>query len=322
MRSFGPPESRRIAINDNPHTRHLTSEEIARIIEGREALTDESRLWKHLQGCPHCFQVYQDSAVNRSFCLFDDKEFQADDELVALGRQIGEGRAFSSRQKRRTGWLSRKLPRYGFAAAVAALCVFAAVWTGVIRRGESFHLAAELIAPIEAGVIEFSSSTPDVLLPGGEDAPYMSDPPTRSGTGVKDSSLKSAIASLMQMYRYGEENAEVRYWLTAGLIANYELKAASNLVHQICGHYPDDLRFEHLCAVIAILDNDLQKAEDKLQRILESDDKNDTARINLAVVLLEKGESFDANLLLEQVRRNNPESPLAERAESLQFRLK
>lgn len=309
------------AITDFPKTPHLTNGEIARIVDGTRATADDSRLWEHLRSCPQCFEVFQESAVNRGIYLFDDKKFRASDELIALGREISDVSVISKPgQHRRTastwGWFQGRLPRRGLVGAIATVVILATIWVGVSRRGEPRELDQRLTSPIVSALIAYSSTSPFVL-PGGEQAPYQTGPVFRSGVAPSEIDFESSIDELYDAYIEGDETAAVGYWLAVGLLVDLQFELARQLSEAFHDKYPGDLRISTLCAVVKCMDGDLETAESILREIVRSVPDDFGAMTNLAIVLRERGKTMEATGLLVKVRDDDSGTPLAGRAEKL-----
>jgi hypothetical protein len=253
--------------------------------------------------------------------LLDDRTFAATDELVSLGREISARSPVAPPAGKGRWWRSPRMPRRVLAGVAVAVIVAAVVWTGMIRRGESNRLPAELTDPIRLAIAEYFDVS-GMLVPGGEHAAYLDGPATRSGTATADSAFEASIDALYRRYRENENagpggRVEGEYWLAVGYLVDSRLPGALYLADRLHERFPSDVRVTTLRAIIAYIDDDLDTAENLLRGVWEADAANYTAAINLAHVLTQREEHAEAKRLLTTVRDRNPGTPLAERAEAL-----
>lgn len=313
------PEEIEIKYED----RHLSDNEIARLVEGKHGRGTEDWIWLHLRSCGHCFTAYREAAVYRGLWESDNHAFASTEDLVAAGLKVaGEGTSGRARQgaRSRPGHIPRLAGslRYASAALVAAAAVLF-MWLLIGDAGGPGQIAVDrsIIAPVKKAVEEVTRRGA-FILPGGEEGISAENGKHfRSGYVHLDDSLKRSLGSMFEAYQRGDYSEDLLYWLISGYVAAGQMKTAREIVGHTHKLGVEDSRIAIAEAIISFSFGDNTRSEQLLRKVVRADPGNCAARINLAVVLIEQDKTEEAQKILETVIGACKEKPFGIRARTL-----
>lgn len=303
---MGPPEN------------HLTTEQIALIIEGKVDARDWAGFLDHIRGCRECSDALQDAAVYYEVPAPDLEDSEGALALAEAGRDLlGKDRAASTFPDRKSvGFLHRRIVRYAAFATAAGMILVIGMMMGNLMQRQSDSIVDNDRSPIQVA-IEIKSSSGQIILPGGEDGLQGSDPVYRSGQIPLKGKLKESVDALYEEYRGSTASSEVTYWLLSAYLATDQIEIARDIAADARKRFPEDDRIKSLYAIIALMDEDYPRSESVFRDVLESNADDSATRLNLALVLIEQNKLAEARALLSRVIEEESGTPLALRAESI-----
>src|SRR5262245_7347887 len=223
-------------------TRHLTTEEIAGLAEGMLGRERAAVFHAHLAGCAGCTAAVAEAVRHRAARLARRERFELSQ------------RSPDREPVRTHTWRQRGLPAAGVAMAMVAAGAWALVsWRSAPTLG--FSVPAAVRASIE------SSSTRELVLPGGERHAGRVAPEMRSGDRSGSPELMLEVGALTTSYEGGERSADDAARLVTGLIATGDMEAANAYAREGLRGYPRDVRLLVLMADLKYRASDLAAAE-------------------------------------------------------------
>lgn len=299
----------------------MSDGEIASFIEGIKNKSDSARIAKHLQSCRHCFDIYQDSAINRGLLNSGSSAFDSHKELIEAGKQVFS-LSDSSKGALKEGKQPPKRSRFGrhFRLRLALFSIMAVVAVGLmwinLDRGGDAGPNHSIPKPV-LDAVEKATAMGKFVLPGGEGGLDAAGGAYRSGYVHLTDSLDSALKELFQAYDEGDTSLAVAHWLLAGYVATGQIETASFLAASALKAHPDAPQLIILDGIIACQDGDLDRAQDRLMEAYERNRDDVVAALNLAIVIGERGDVDRAEELLTGIVREHAGSALAARAEEI-----
>jgi hypothetical protein len=263
-------------------TSHLTEEEIARLVHSKEP---DSDALAHLRACEACLADYhylvRESGVQSAAGLPAPPV-----DLASQGAEL----AMRPSQRWRTG--------RGLALAFAAVALIA---VAVVRFAGGPGIDPALTQPIQ-GAIEHVSNRALFVIPGSEGA-LLGDPPAyRSSFVASDPAITEAMRGLVAQSKAEPSSRDLARWTVAGFLATGQLDIAGDVAEDVLLDFPDDPTIMTLAGLAAYCNGDDTKAERYLRTVIDSNADDDTAAINLALVLARQGRRDEARTLLEGVK--------------------
>jgi hypothetical protein len=296
---------------------HASHEEIASFIEGSTGEIDTMRIRAHLQSCDRCLDAYRYAVRYRG--MHDD--LPASDapsrEAVRAAKAIAQRDYlrdnYDRRGKRR--WIANLTPAGRVAFSAAAVAVFAAAvfWLRPFALGDGFDPYSQELTPVTTAMVT-ASERGQLVLPGVENDLGSAPATVRSGVARITRPLDNALAKLAVAYNDGALASEEAQWLIGGYLATGQTENARVYIEDAHGRYPDDRDLLVLEGMLAFGQDDLERAAELFESVLQEEPDNVVAAFNLAVVKMESEDDAAARELFERVRDLAPESPLAARA--------
>jgi hypothetical protein len=295
----------------------LTDEEITAAIDGTLEGDDLGRVREHLVACKECRILVGDSALYLGLWETGGEGFETDAALIDEGKAVAEpGDVMPASPGRGVADAAR---RRFIAVGAAAACVIiaaAVLWIGIGRRAERRALDPSLVGPIRRAVGSVSRRG-TLVIPGGEFALRGGDDTFRSGYSIFSDTLKTALHSLYKDYVEGEARPEAAEWLIAGNIAAGQRETARDILNDARRRFPARQPLIVLEAIVSYMEGDLDGAEAAMRRAVEADPADPIARLDLAVVLIERGRISDAVPILDGLAKQHAGEPISLRADSL-----
>ena len=307
---------------DTGRGRHLTDEELARMVEcgGREGTEDW--MWDHIRDCDRCFDAFQEAAVYRGLWESDGTLFESTEELVSTGLPVAGG-GLPEGADRSPGLRSGRgtsTPRpFRYASVIGAAATLFIIWSlmQIADRSRLSTADEARFAPVRTAV-ETITGHGAFVLPGGERGISSDNGAVyRSGYVAMDDSLRVSLASMFRSYRSGDYSSELIYWLIAGYIAIGEISTARELTAHARSLDIDDPRIAVADAIISFASGDHDHAEGVLRDLLRTDPGNHFARIDIAVVLMQRGGTIEAEGMLTYIIDTCEDEYLLTRARAL-----
>ena len=278
--------------SEQSSSEHIAVEELASLSEPGSAA--DPAIVAHLARCPRCVAIYAEFARTRAHFLHDPEAEMPPADLIQRGMDIPvpavPSRAVISGRSRQW-WLP----------AAAVLATVALIWLWPT----SSHQPPAVPPDLQTRLSErMRSDSYGGLLYEDSLLPLPSQM-----RGLGGDSSEADLSVLLRSHRSAETpDAEVDYWLIAGLLATNRQRDADSYIRQSLDRFPDDARFLNLAAILAYKRSDLQLAEKELRAALEHD-RSATLLLNLALVLTEAGRSAEAAALLSEFIEGHPSSP-------------
>jgi hypothetical protein len=260
-------------------------------------------LYRHLESCGRCFNVYREAALYRGIWVAEKRAFESTKELVEAGLQVASG-----------GTLQFAASA---AAAVAAMILLWHVLGVFVPLPDKVVPWAWGRGPVLRAV-EQVTKRGAFVLPGGEGAITAENGFSyRSGYVPLDDELKASLDEMFEAYRQGDHSEELIYWLIAGHVATGQMKTARELVEHARALGIDSPRIVIVDAIIAYAFGDHGRAERLLRGVLRTDPGNGIAQVDLALILLEKGDGIEARDIIRNIAVSCSDMHIRIRARSL-----
>jgi hypothetical protein len=319
------------AIENDLYAAHVTDNEMVRFLDGTLGESERERVRMHLLACERCSEVYEDALVVHGVWMTDESAFEPSVELVAAGARVVpepvSGGVVSGRTARDVGRVTRGTGMRGYRRlGVVTACAVLALVAGLLslRLGGPVRTSGDglgrydraIVAPVRQA-IETASARGLFVLPGGEGPAGGTSSVYRSGFAPLNDSLAVALDHLRRSFQEGDSSSDLAWLLIGGYVATGQRDAARDLAEHPRMSHPDDWRVTVLKALVAFMDGDLERSESMLRNALERDPENPVARINLALVLNERGDAALARTVLEGVAVEYAGTPIATRAQSI-----
>lgn len=273
-------------------TEHLSLELLATLAEeGRSAA--DARTLDHLACCRTCMAAYADAVRYRTAWVGSQGMFEP------AGAEPG---AATASRPRGMNWLPL--------AAGLAIVLGIGAWL-LVRPAPRL---AGPSGPI-AGLLERASSS-DLVLPGGERGAARPAEPYR-GDSSENRAVEAAVEELRVRYEHGGRSIPDLLALATALTASGRNDLAHDYVVEGRARAPEHAGFLLLAAAIERREGNLVQAERLLRQARAKASGDVTLMLDHAIVLSETGANDEARALLQEVTRQAPGSPLAERAERL-----
>jgi len=300
---------------------HLSDDILAALVEGGLRGEEQARAREHLARCRTCMAAYAEAARVQSIWLAEPEVFAPTDEIVRLGVAVGSSVAGAAQSR-----ASRQVPRHrqaphGLRPVVLSLAGVAVGLTAVLLWLRPGILAPgppadrSVVALVERAAQRASAH--GMVLPFGENFTVEDMAIYRAGGTEPDPALNEAIQTMIDSYERGEAPGRTACLLVTGQIAAGQLGNARAFVSEARRQHPDNACLATLEAIIAFRENDLDRAETLLRRIVEHDPGNVVATFNLGLLLIERGQAAEAAPLLRAAQEAKPHSPLGSRAAAL-----
>ena len=271
---------------------HLSADTLAELAEDPRAAVDKRHL-AHLAHCRSCMAAYADAVRYRTAWLGSPEMFEeTEDEPVKTPPPA-----------RKTG-----LPQLPLAAGLL-LVVGIGAWVTFQREAPT----PKPSGPI-AELLERASGT-GLVLPGGERG--AAEPVTPFRGTPQDREVDTALEELRVRYENGSRSIDDLYTLAAALTAAGRVDLAHDYVEEGRARAPQDPGFLLLVAALEREDGALDQAERLLRKARALSQGDVTLMLDHAIVLAELHNWEEAEVLLREVIRRAPGSPLAARAEAL-----
>jgi len=196
------------------------------------------------------------------------------------------------------------------AAGIAATIVVVGAWV-MFARSSAPTLGLKLPPAVRVGIE--SSSARELVLPGGERHADRPEAEMRSGGSPSSSEFARELDLLNSRYEAGDRSPGASARLVAALLAAGDLEAASAYSREALRAHPEDARLLVLMADLKYRASDLAAAEMSLRTASRIAPRDPIVRLDLALVLQERGNTREARECFERVAASGP-APLAERA--------
>lgn len=289
---------------------HLSSAEIAILVDGNPqgAVTDERR--DHLATCPECYAAYAEAVTERLGHPSSEKAESVPADWITAATALATAGRKAQRDRRPTRLGLR--PAFIGCAAVAAM-ILIVVWhwpdspSGPIPNLDPGH-QAQLVAALMA------SSQEGMILPGGEGAANVERPVYRGDEIPAGAALSAAIDDATNAYLATESSADLAVQVIGAEIAIGQIGNARVMLEHARRRFTTDDRLIVLEAVIAYRQSELVRAEELLRQVVPDDGGCAAALFNLGFLLGELGRTEEARPYLERARRARPSTQLAARA--------
>jgi tetratricopeptide (TPR) repeat protein len=293
---------------------HLDDEELTCFIDGTCIASDRERIAKHLRTCSRCAEVYRDAVLYKGLWASGASDLDSSEESIELGLQMTDtGNVRNPIKPERTIPLSsRYLRMIAIAASIVIIAAFG-ISNYLDNMGMIHMLDQDHIVPIREAV-EMASMRGHMVIPGGERSIDSETEAYRSGYIRINDSLRTAFAYLAGEFQKDRISRGVVYWLLGGYIATGQVSAARDIASQATQEFPGDIDMMVFDAIVYYMEGDLVTSERIFRHVLETEPENPYANLNLAVLLYERGEEFEALRILERVESENSDSPFAARA--------
>jgi len=317
-------ETKEWTIKDHTADPHVTDSEIMRFLEGGLDEQDKARMRAHARVCSDCFDAYQDALIVHGLWTTDESVFEPTAELVKAGARIASPPAAKEEARKDAVPLGLRagFRRYRRLAATAA-CAAAVLIVGLlwlrpdrIDRRTVAGFDPAMIAPVQRA-IEAASVRGPFVLPGGEHVLDRAPSAYRSGFVTLSDSLAISLEQLERAFQKGNSSPEVACLLLGGYIATGQRVVARDLADHPRVSQASAECIMVLKALAAYMDGDRFESERLLRQVLAAHPDDGVAATDLAVVLIEKGETAEARTLLARVGEDHAHTPLASRANSI-----
>lgn len=233
--------------------------------------------------------------------------FASSTEHVTLGLGVATGKP-SRGSVHGSGSRSRSAPRfklgflYASSAAAAVAAVFLIWWLMSDVHETLRPLPVYRAYDPVVKAVELATKRGAFVLPGGEGAIADGNGVSyRSGYIPLDDELRIALGSMFEAYRRGDHSKDLLYWLIAGHVATGQMKAAREIVEHARKIGVEDSRIAIIEAIISFALGETAAAERKLRDLLAVQPGNCLAEINLAVLLIQQGDTVEANERLRHI---------------------
>jgi hypothetical protein len=297
---------------------HVSHEEIAAFVDGSLGEIDEARIRVHLDCCDRCMDNYRYAARFTGMSAGVIPIDSPGKEAVRAAKAVVERRYRRGRRGSRAGgrWLAGLSPvaRTLAAAVVVAVFVAVVVWLRP-GAGGGFDPWSDSMSPVTDALVNASERNP-LVFPGVETEISSAPAVVRSGAAPLTPSLDETLSGLAADYNEDKVSVEEARWLAGGYLATGQLDNARVYLEDALTRFPADRDIRVLAGMLAWSANDLGRATDLLESVVEEEPDHTTAVFNLAIVKKETGDRETARDLFEKVRLLAPGSPLAVRADT------
>lgn len=288
-------------------SKHLSTAEIAILVDGNPegAVPDKRR--DHLAMCPECYAAYAEAVRDRLAHAAGDETAVAPEDWIAAATALGTD-AHDRERGRRLAFPRLRPALIGVASVAAMIALVVWLWPGAPSgsRAET-ELVAALMASSQAGMI----------LPGGEGAADVQHPVYRGETAPASAALSAAIDDATSAYLTAGSSVDLAVQVIGAEIAIGQIGNAQVMLEHARRRFPADQRLILLEAVIAYRQSDLAQAEELLRQVVAIDSECAAALFNLGFLLSELDRAAEARPYLERARTAGRNTLLAARAERL-----
>ena len=297
---------------------HLDDERLSCFIDGTCGESDRIRIIKHLKSCRRCSESYREAVMYKGLWISGEADLAASEESIETAQQAfdrikTQGASKIYIKPSPSKLLSRKYYRLiTFAASIVIIATIAISYRSV-NRNEYPILDQSHIAPIREAV-ELASMSGHMVIPGGERLIGTVSEAYRSGYVRIDDSLRTAFTYFAGEYQEDQTSRSVVYWLLGGYIATGQVNAARDLASEAVKEFPTDIDMMIFNAIVYYMEGNVSSSERVFRQILELEPADLYAKLNLAVLLYERGEEFEALRILDHIIADYDDSPFAGRA--------
>ncbi len=307
----------------NPFRRaHLDDEELSSFIDEACGESDRVRIIEHLKSCARCSESYREAVLYKGLMMSGASDLETSEESSELARQVLDrdkdqvaGRI--DMKPVRSLKLQRKYSRLIAIAASIVIIVTLGISYHYTNRRRIPALDQNQIVPIRVA-LELASMNGHLVIPGGERSIDTVSEAYRSGYVRINDSLRTALAYFAGEFQEDKISRGVVYWLLGGYIATGQVNAARDLASQAIKEFPADIDMMIFDAIVSYMEGDVAISERTFRQVLKREPDNLCARLNLAVVLSERGDESEALELLERVVDEHGDSPFATRARRIE----
>ena len=300
---------------------HLDDEQMSCFIDGTCSEQDRLRIIKHLKSCVRCSESYREAVLYKGLWISGASDLETLEESIEFARQMDDrikagGPVTVGKEPARSFLLQRNYLRLITVAASFVIIVALGISYQFANRDEIPILDPIHIVPIQEAV-ELASMNSRLVIPGGERFIDTAPEVYRSGYVRINDSLRTAFAYFASEFQEDKTSRGVVYWLLGGYIATGQVSAARDLASQAIKEFPADIDMMTFDAIVSYMEGDFAASERTFRQVIKMDKDNPYANLNLAVLLYECGEEFEALSLLEHIVDEHSDSPFAVRARKI-----
>ncbi len=261
--------------------------------------------------------LYSEVVRIRADTLAGHLDLQVPPELITFGKSLGPraGRSTPARPAvpARAG-VRRRTPTLRLGVTMLAVVLLAAGlnWLGRGARPVGADPPRDVVAPVRAAIA--AASCRGLVFPHVEGLPDTATGNYRGDAADQPLQLAEAMERLVAARERQPGSPAVTYWLAAGMLAQNRLDGARLALAERRQLFPRDESLAILEAILAHREGRPEAAAALLQLVLARNPDSGLARLDLALVRRELGQTTEAASLLCLVRDSCPGTPLARRA--------
>jgi hypothetical protein len=296
---------------------HPDIESLGRLVDGRAEPQEAAALRTHLARCRGCMALYAEVVRIRADTLAGHIDLQVSPGLIALGKSLGPrtGRSTAARPGlpvRRSA--RRRLPTLKLGVTMFAVVLLAA---GLNRLGHETRPARadpppDVVASVRTAIA--AASYRGLVFPHVDGLPDSATSNYRGDAAGTAPQLGEAVERLVAARERRPDSPAVTYWLAAGMLAQNRLDGARLALAERRQRFPRDESLAILEAILAHREGKPRAAAALLRLVLARHPDSGLARLDLALVQRELGQTAEAAALFCLVRDSCPGTPLARRA--------